>query len=136
MKRESLNKIDTYSICKVEDIQDEYEYGKLYLVGTNGVFWLTVFHCPCGCGELLELLLVDGASPNWTAELIDESYVDLSPSIWKIHGCKSHFFIKNNRVLWVPKKRNIHINEKREKDKTCLNDNELLADDNQHNRQL
>lgn len=101
-EEKNLNKIDAYSLRIVDDIQDNYEYGSLYLVGSNNNFWRCVFHCPCGCGELLELLLLDGASPNWTVELIDDSHVDLSPSIWKIYGCKSHFFVKNNRVVWVP----------------------------------
>lgn len=96
-------RIDTYSLCLVEDIQEAYDHGKLYLVGPNGNFWLTVFHCPCGCGELLELLLLDNASPHWEAEINDDEQVCLSPSIWKIHDCKSHFFIKNSRVVWVSK---------------------------------
>lgn len=108
-EEEKLNNIDAYSLRIVDDIQDDYEYGAMYLIGSSNNFWRCVFHCPCGCGELLELLLLDGASPNWTAKLIDDSHVDLSPSIWKTHGCKSHFFIKNNRVLWVPQKRNIYI---------------------------
>lgn len=97
-------RIDTYSLRVIDDIQDTYEYGKLYLVGSDGNFWLTVFHCPCGCGELLELLLLDDATPHWSVEFIDDEHIDLSPSIWKIHGCKSHFFVKNNRVIWVPEK--------------------------------
>lgn len=134
-EEEKLNNIDDYSLRIVDDIQDDYEYGAMYLIGSSNIFWRCVFHCPCGCGELLELLLLDGASPNWTAELIDDSHVDLSPSIWKTHGCKSHFFIKNNRVLWVPQKRNIHIyNGIREKESAYLNDNEGLVDNNQHNR--
>ena len=99
--QDCANKIETYSLCMVEDIQDTYEYGKLYLVGSNGNYWLSVFHCPCGCGELLELLLIDTVSPHWSTEFIDNEHVNLSPSIWKIHGCKSHFFVKNNHVIWV-----------------------------------
>lgn len=94
-------KIDTYTLCVVDEIQDTYEYGKLYLIGSDGNFWLTAFHCPCGCGELLELLLLEDAKPHWTVDCIDDEHIDLSPSVWKIHGCKSHFFVKNNQVIWV-----------------------------------
>ena len=95
-------KIDAYTLSVVDDIQDTYEYGKLYLVGSDNNFWLTAFHCPCGCGELLELLLLEDANPHWTVDFLDDKHVDLSPSIWKTQGCKSHFFVKNNRVIWVP----------------------------------
>lgn len=104
LEETSAKRIDTYSLCIVEDIQDIYEYGKLYLVGTNGNFWCTAFHCPCGCGELLELLLLEDATTHWSVEFIDSDHIDLSPSVWKTHGCKSHFFVKNNRVIWVPEK--------------------------------
>ena len=95
------HRIGTYELCVVDDVQDNYEYGKMYLVGQNGVYWLCVFHCPCGCGTLLELLLVAEAKPHWTVRPVDEGFVDLSPSIWRIRGCGSHFFIKNNQVIWV-----------------------------------
>ncbi len=123
----NAKEIDTYSLCKVDDIQESYEYGKLYLVGSKGNFWLTVFHCPCGCGELLQLLLLDDATPHWTAELIDENHVDLSPSIWKIHGCKSHFFVKNNRVIWASEPNGNPIKEE-DNMGTCENRSKAIID--------
>lgn len=98
---EYFDMIDSYTLHIVDDIQDFYEYGAMYLIGSENNFWCCAFHCPCGCGELLELLLVDGGVPCWSAKLIDDSHVDLSPSIWKTNGCKSHFFVKNNMVVWV-----------------------------------
>ena len=102
IREDNATKIDAYELRIIDDIQYDYEYGKLYLIGENSNYWLCAFHCPCGCGELLELLLLKDANPHWNLEILDDKHINLSPSVWKIHGCKSHFFIKNNQVIWVP----------------------------------
>lgn len=101
IEEEKPNIILSYELSVVNDLQDTYEYGKLYLIGHRNRFWKCAFHCPCGCGELLELLLLKEVSPHWSIEFSDESHVNIYPSIWKSKGCKSHFFIRSNRIIWV-----------------------------------
>ena len=100
-EHDTTKNIFEYTLCVVDDIQDHYEYGKLYLVGEKYNYWLCVFHCPCGCGELLELLLINNVTPHWLVEHIDDRHINLSPSVWKTDGCRSHFFVKSNYTIWA-----------------------------------
>lgn len=56
--------------------------------------------CPCGCKDVLTLNLMDDVSPVWT---IIEKNPDFSikPSIWRKGSCKSHFWIKSNKIIWT-----------------------------------
>ncbi len=63
--------------------------------------WSVGFRCPCGCGSVIELLLVKEASPHWRCELDNLNRPTLFPSVWLKTGCKSHFWLKNGRVFWV-----------------------------------
>jgi hypothetical protein len=56
--------------------------------------------CPCGCGESIELALIPEATPRWKLSL-EQNRPSLSPSVWKRDGCRSHFFLKKGRVVWV-----------------------------------
>ena len=62
------------------------------------------FKCPCGCGETLWLMErkegdPPGGEPTWTIDAKDGK-VTLSPSVVLLMGCHSHFFIRNNKVIW------------------------------------
>lgn len=80
----------------VEYIPEQLEQGVLYVTVRFG----TVVHtCCCGCG----LEVVTPLSPaDWHLTFDGES-ISLYPSIgnWSL-PCRSHYWIKSNRVVWAP----------------------------------
>lgn len=64
----------------------------------KGVFFL----CPCGCGGPHLLPTSHGADrePRWDVTIEADETVTVSPSILRIGGCASHFFIRHNNVDW------------------------------------
>ncbi len=79
------------------------EYCKKYeinLIGENDQFDFLSMTCPCGCKEQLKLSLVKKDKPHWEV-IINNKKISISPSIWKNKGCKSHFFIRNSKVIWA-----------------------------------
>ena len=79
----------------VEFIPAKPEEGVLYI----SIEYKTATHlCACGCGERV----ITPISPvDWKMTFNGES-VSLSPSIgnWRF-ACKSHYFIRNNKVEWA-----------------------------------
>ncbi|WP_366917114.1 DUF6527 family protein [Pseudomonas rhodesiae] len=57
--------------------------------------------CPCGCGRTIELLVIQEAKPRWDIEVDADGLPSLIPSVWLTSGCKSHFWLKRGRVIWV-----------------------------------
>ena len=82
------------------DFPVNWEGKKVYLVGNPGQEWLAGVLCPCGCGEKIELLLLEDQHPCWKLKKNKDETVSLSPSIWLKEGCKSHFFLKNGKIQW------------------------------------
>jgi|SRR5690554_1981935 len=73
----------------------------LVLAREDNEDWAVAFRCPCGCGKRLELLLIEEAKPNWSISLDEENKPTLHPSIWLKRGCKSHFWLRRGRIIWV-----------------------------------
>ncbi|QBJ35000.1 DUF6527 family protein [Hafnia alvei] len=63
--------------------------------------WAVAFHCPCGCGKRLELLLLKEARPSWSIMIDQKDIPTLHPSVWLQNDCKSHFWLRNGKVIWV-----------------------------------
>jgi hypothetical protein len=63
--------------------------------------WAVAFHCPCGCGKRLELLLIEEAKPHWSISINKKGKPTLHPSVWLKGGCKSHFWLRNGKIFWV-----------------------------------
>lgn len=59
-----------------------------------------VFKCPCNCGAEIHLNLLKKAYPYWKYHITNKNKINISPSILRIVGCHSHFFIKNSKVVW------------------------------------
>jgi hypothetical protein len=57
--------------------------------------WL-VFHCPCGCGDLLRISLSRAIRPAWRIRLGRNGEISLYPSIDRSSGCRSHFILTCN----------------------------------------
>ena len=78
----------------VEKIPIELEEGRLYI----SMEYTTAIHrCACGCG--LEVVTPLGPT-DW--KLIFDGTVSLSPSIgnWNF-PCRSHYWVKRDRVEWA-----------------------------------
>lgn len=62
--------------------------------------WHAQMLCPCGCGDTLHIMLNEVGSPRWDYALGPNNELTLTPSINRIEGCRSHFFVKNGKVEW------------------------------------
>ena len=97
----SKMKKDKYSLVVFqEDKPDELDPDTIYIVGDN---WIAMFLCPCGCGEIIHLCLLGekAGSPRWTYTRHADGAATFSPSILRTAGCCSHFFIRENKVIWT-----------------------------------
>lgn len=61
--------------------------------------WMISFRCPCGCNKDIHLNTLDGCHPCWNF-VINNGNVSIYPSIKRRTPCKSHFWIKNGKVVW------------------------------------
>lgn len=94
----------------VEFIPNEIKEGIIYI----SVEYKTAVHlCICGCGNKV----VTPFSPTDWSLLFDGQTISLSPSIgnWSFE-CKSHYFIKKNKIHVARKWNDIEIKLNREKD--------------------
>jgi hypothetical protein len=74
--------------------------GKLVLIGPKEKpKWLR-FACPCGCGEILALNLMQSHSPRWSVQIDKDGTMTAYPSV-DAQRCASHFWIRHNKVEWV-----------------------------------
>ena len=95
----------------VSVIPDKLDEGILYV----SIQYNTALHkCACGCGEEV----VTPITPSdWKITYNGES-VSLYPSIgnWS-YKCKSHYWIKENKIVWAEMWSDKKINEARKQDK-------------------
>jgi hypothetical protein len=85
----------------VEDVPDKLEENVVYLIGDTSAPWAAAFVCPCGCKEVISLSLIPDDKPRWKARMQWNGSATLYPSVWRTRGCRSHFFVRRGRVLWV-----------------------------------
>jgi hypothetical protein len=81
----------------VEFIPEKLEEGTLYVCVSLAI---VVHECCCGCGNEV----VTPLSPTDWKLTFDGETISLHPSIgnWSFK-CRSHYWIRNNRVTWAPK---------------------------------
>ena len=72
----------------------------LVLTRDDGDDWSIGMRCPCGCGDTIELMLLEEARPRWDVETDPEGRPSLHPSVWRKTGCRSHFWVRNGRIHW------------------------------------
>lgn len=58
-----------------------------------------VFACPEGCGERLTINLDPQAGRAWTL-FRNKRGLTLFPSVWREGGCRSHFILWHDTLLW------------------------------------
>jgi len=73
----------------------------IILAREDGEDWCIGMRCPCGCDQIIELMVIPEAMPRWDLSLDDKCRPSLSPSIWLKSGCRSHFWLTNGKILWV-----------------------------------
>ncbi|CAN5457029.1 hypothetical protein BH11BAC5_BH11BAC5_52870 [soil metagenome] len=94
----------------VEYVPSELENGILYI----SMEYRTAVHlCVCGCGSKV----VTPITPTDWQLTFDGKSVSLSPSIgnWNFE-CKSHYFIKNDQIIFARNWSNSEIADGRKKD--------------------
>jgi Family of unknown function (DUF6527) len=95
----------------VEFIPDVLEEGKIYV----SIEHSTVVHrCCCGCGKEV----VTPLSPTDWKLIFDGKTISLDPSIgnWSF-PCRSHYWIRNNRVRWAERWSQLQIDANRAHDR-------------------
>lgn len=88
----------------VDSVPDTLEEGTLYV----SIRFKTVIHkCCCGCGNQV----VTPLSPSDWKLTFDGRSISLYPSIgnWKF-PCRSHYWIKGNKVKWAPQRLDAETN--------------------------
>jgi hypothetical protein len=100
-RKKKLSVIKGYYIGSyVSDFPDIFENETIYLLGSPEKEWLAGMLCPCGCGEIIELVIAGNYRPSWKVEVSADSLVTLFPSVWRNVGCKSHFIVCKGVINW------------------------------------
>ena len=79
----------------------------------RGIPRTVVMMCPDGCGETIVVNLDHRAGKAWR-KYEQNKKLTIYPSVWRDTGCRSHFIIWNDRILWcdADNSANIAIDEK------------------------
>lgn len=72
----------------------------LVLMRDDGDDWSVGMRCPCGCGDKIELMILREARPRWDIRANKAGQPSLHPSVWRKSGCRSHFWVREGRILW------------------------------------
>lgn len=91
---------------KIEIIPDNPSPDKIkkdiiYVVGGNKYVKWAYLKCPCGCNDSIMLSLSKNRFPSWSVKQDKLGRASISPSINKLDGCKSHFFVKKGKIVWA-----------------------------------
>lgn len=78
--------------------ESELKEGVIYISKKYGA----VAHlCPCGCGSKIRTPININGKTGWWDFIENDGKVSLSPSVGNFQiPCKSHYFIKDNKVIW------------------------------------
>jgi len=83
----------------------EAAFGELLVhTAEDGSPWALCYQCPCGCGSpvMVPSEKARDGSPTWTLTAEADGSYSASPSVRMTspQGCKSHYFIRSNRIEW------------------------------------
>ena len=91
-----------YRVERVVDVPDAPREHLLYAIADpRQAPWAVAFVCPCGCGAIIQLALVVGGGPSWRLHRDWLGRPSLHPSIWRVRGCRSHFWLRRGLIEWV-----------------------------------
>lgn len=80
---------------------DQLKRNIIYIVGNKNYHKWIYMICPSGCGEVIMLSLNQEKSPSWSITSDSKGRPTIYPSIHKLDGCRSHFWIKKGKIKWV-----------------------------------
>lgn len=92
---------DSYFALWFDEIPDKVQRNTVYIEGCSKSPDFAALICPCGCNERISLSLLKCSRSSWSVSIDIFGRVSLNPSIWRTKGCKSHFFLKNGKIVWV-----------------------------------
>ena len=77
-----LDKVSSRSVILLEgdSLPPKMPIRSIVVAIEDEEIWCVGLKCPCGCGYTIE--------------------ISLFPSVFLKKGCKSHFWIKNGKILW------------------------------------
>jgi len=81
---------------KNSDLKDQ----EFIEVNYKGKSYWVIFKCPCGCGEVITLPLIDTHDPFWEISRTIHNRPTIYPSVWQNKGCYSHFWIEDGKIEW------------------------------------
>src|ERR1043166_8373820 len=85
---------------RVEELPDRLNPEMVYIVGEGEHLWYVAMLCPCRCGETLHMNLMPHSRPRWEVIRNQDGTVTLHPSVWRLTGCGSHFFVRLSQIMW------------------------------------
>ena len=85
----------------IDDVPDELDNKTIYIIENEGYYWQAVMICPCGCKKILHMNLIKEYYPSWNFKINKKKIITLYPSINRMAGCKSHFFIRKGKIVWA-----------------------------------
>lgn len=98
----NLFKSEKLYVAKFTDeIPDKPDNITIYLIENQGYCWQAVMICPCGCKKQLNMNLMKDYHPHWQYKINSKNIITLNPSINRTVGCKSHFFVKQGKIIWA-----------------------------------
>ena len=111
----------------VEFIPKDRKEGVVYV---SMQYATAVHNCLCGCGQKV----VTPLSPVGWRLMFDGEGISLSPSIgnWEF-PCRSHYFIRRNRVLWAGNMSQARIERGRAQDRAARD--KYFGEPEKHNRE-
>lgn len=65
----------------------------------RGVPRSVLIRCPDGCGDTISVNLDSRSGPAWR-KYERKGKITLFPSVWKQDGCRAHFIVWNDEILW------------------------------------
>ena len=94
----------TVSDFELESVSDhplegELRAGSALVVMDPFPKWVYL-RCPCGCGDVVMLSLSESRRPRWALWRDWLGRVSLSPSVHRLEGCRSHFWLHRGTVHW------------------------------------
>lgn len=92
-----------YRLVWCEELPEEIETDTIYISGDNKHIWYAAMQCPCGCGEIIDLNLIQNQHPCWKIKWNLLGSITIAPSIWRTKNCMSHFFLINGKIHWCNK---------------------------------
>ena len=93
-------KPSTFRAVFVDEVPESLRKHSIYIAGESGHYWSASLLCPCGCGDLIQLNLLQQVRPCWQIKSHQDGSVSIMPSVWRRQGCKSHFFVREGRIDW------------------------------------